>query len=163
MADGAGGRVVISTSLLLAVLVATSWCVVAAASTPAGGSAHDQAAGAMNGGDRGTLARSRFLVEQTGRRTCGGLGHPPEACSGTGAGGGAAGEQHRLFRCCGGACTDVLASASNCGACGRRCPFGRLCCGGRCAAVAYDVANCGVCGRACAAGTACTYGMCGYA
>lgn len=150
MAGGAAARVT-STSLLLAILVATTWCVVVAVNAPAGSGATDD--------HRGVLA-SRFVLsaaarrERVGRRTTCRPGHPTGACSGAGAG---------FIKCCGGACTDVLASASNCGACGRRCPFGRLCCGGRCAAVAYDAANCGACGRACAAGTPCTYGMCGYA
>ncbi|RLN07809.1 stigma-specific STIG1-like protein 2 [Panicum miliaceum] len=160
MADGAGQ--VISTSLLLAVLfaasAATSWCAVAANAPTRGGSAR-QVAGGANDDGRGMLATSRFFLataaatREIGQRAC-------RTCSA--AAGGAAGEEHR-FKCCGGACTDVLASAGNCGACGRRCPFGRLCCGGRCPAVAYDAANCVSCGRACAAGTPCTYGMCGYA
>jgi hypothetical protein len=168
MAGGAGR--VIPTSLLLAVLVtATSLrvVVVATANAPASGGGSVQAVG---GGakNRGISASRLFLataaaatMRKTGRDRACGRGYPAGACSG-GAGGGAAGEWRRL-KCCGGLCTDVLASASNCGACGKRCAFGRLCCGGRCVAVAYDVENCGACGRACAHGLPCTYGMCGYA
>ncbi|KAF8642519.1 hypothetical protein HU200_067194 [Digitaria exilis] len=142
-----------TSSLLAVLLIATSAVLVVAASTPARGGASG----------RGMLA-SRFLATAAARReigrggsTCRPSGHPAAgACSG--------GVEHRhRFKCCGGACTDVMASASNCGACGRRCPFGRLCCAGRCVAVAYDAGNCGACGRACAAGTPCIYGMCGYA
>ncbi|XP_062221224.1 stigma-specific STIG1-like protein 2 [Phragmites australis] len=155
MADDAG-RVISfprPNSMLVVVLVVvavsastTSLCVAA----PDAGTAKHAGGGATRG-----MFASRFVATAVARKMGGacraGENRPARACSGAG------------LRCCGRACTDVLASASNCGACGNRCPYGQLCCGGRCVAVAYDSGNCGACGRACAAGLPCTYGMCGYA
>jgi hypothetical protein len=150
MAEGAGRRVT-STSVLLAVVVAAT-CLLASSAFAPGNVGTARA-------DRGAtfaISSSRFLAAAAAaRKTAGGACRASEPAGACGAG--------LRFRCCGGACTDVLASASNCGSCGKRCPFGRLCCAGRCVAVAYDAENCGACGRACADGVPCTYGMCGYA
>ncbi|KAK1616295.1 hypothetical protein QYE76_021812 [Lolium multiflorum] len=99
------------------------------------------AAHAGRANPRPTEGGGRFLASVIVSRRMEG-----DACRAGGSGECGAAPGGRL-KCCGGACTDVLASRSNCGGCGARCPFGQLCCGGRCVDVVYDGENCGACRR----------------
>jgi hypothetical protein len=117
------------------------------------------AAHAGRGNPRPTASGGRFLASVMASRRMKG-----DACRANDSGAcGAPSASDGRLECCGGACTDVLSSRSNCGGCGARCSFGQLCCGGRCVDVVYDGENCGACRRACPAGVRCAYGMCGYA
>ena len=53
--------------------------------------------------------------------------------------------------CCDGACVDLIANVSHCGACGKACLGGWNCCNAICANPDQDLLNCGGCGMACAA------------
>ncbi|MCO5576876.1 hypothetical protein L7F22_030697 [Adiantum nelumboides] len=64
--------------------------------------------------------------------------------------------------CCGGRCVDVCGDASNCGSCGRVCPFMLGCCQGRCLDLASDPLNCGQCGHFCPDPHYCNFGLCNY-
>ncbi len=83
---------------------------------------------------------------------------------------------------CGGACTDLLHDAHNCGACGTVCTEVQTCTDGacigtcasprmfcgtgaamRCADLQTDTANCGACGHACPAGNMCAAAVCAMA
>ncbi|KAJ6770118.1 STIGMA-SPECIFIC STIG1-LIKE PROTEIN 4 [Salix purpurea] len=67
------------------------------------------------------------------------------------------------MRCCRHQCADVSSDVSNCGFCGKRCPFSWQCCRGLCVDTNCSPFNCGRCGNRCHRRVGCAYGMCGYA
>jgi len=61
---------------------------------------------------------------------------------------------------CGGSCIDVLADASNCGACDNLCTAPEVCCLASCSDLMTDPANCGTCSVVCGALEECSLGLC---
>ncbi|MBW1808678.1 MAG: carboxypeptidase regulatory-like domain-containing protein, partial [Deltaproteobacteria bacterium] len=61
---------------------------------------------------------------------------------------------------CGGSCIDILADASNCGACDNICSVPEVCCLASCSDLMTDPSNCGACFVVCGGGEECSLGMC---